>query len=108
MEELITIVVLLEAIGIVKIHGKGLIKAAARAFVGLSRKTEEVVQPIKETWQAEVLRARDEQAREIARSQGRTKEGVKAQEKRGEAKLKKGAKAGAAVAGEAGEAAVSA
>lgn len=108
MEELIAIVLILEAVGIVKVHGKGLIRAAARAYVGLARKTDEVVEPIRQTWQQEVTSAREEQAREIARRSDRTKRGVKAQEKRGEAKLKKGAKATAETAGVAGEVAVSA
>lgn len=108
MEEIIAIVLILEALGIVKIHGKGIIKAAARAYVGLARKTDEVVEPIRQTWRQELVQARNEQAREIAREEGRTKRGVKAQEKRGETKLKKGAKAGAEAAGAAGEAAVSA
>ena len=108
MEELIAVVVILEMLGIAKIHGKGLIKAAARLYVVLSRKTEEVVEPVRETWRQEVAKARNEQAREIAGRSDRTKRGVKAQEKRGETKLKTGAKAGAEAAGAAGEVAVNA
>ena len=106
MEEIIAVVIILEALGIARIHGKGLIRAAARAYVGLSRKTAEVVDPIKETWNEAVVDARNQQAREIARQDGRSKQGVKAQEKRGERHLKKGAEGTAEAAGAAAEVAV--
>jgi hypothetical protein len=108
MEEAIAIILILEALGIAKIHGKGLIKAAARAYVSLAQKTEETMEPIRETWQSAVVEAREECARRVAQEQGRTTQGVRAQEKRGETKIKKGTKATAEAAAVAGEAATAA
>ena|SRR5579883_2283988 len=107
MEELVAIFLILEAIGIVKVHGKGLIKAAARIYVAFAHKTEQTIEPIKETWQGALVEARDEYAERVANENGRSKATVKANEKRGEAKIKKGAKATAETAvGAAGEAAI--